>query len=108
MASKSTSTYQGLSYDDKPYRRYEITLWHISRLIGAEASVTVLQTTTSMIVGSHKVCGCQESNDVKRMRKLELLKEELQEPVFTGEEDCEVLLLAWGSMWGPVAEAVRL
>lgn len=42
----------------------------------------------------------------KRMRKLEMLKEELEEPEFIGEEDCKVLLLGWGSTYGPIAEAV--
>lgn len=44
----------------------------------------------------------------KRMRKLEKLKEELQEPEFIGEEDCKTLLLAWGSTHGPVREAVSV
>jgi 2-oxoglutarate ferredoxin oxidoreductase subunit alpha len=44
----------------------------------------------------------------KRMRKLELLEEELQEPLFVGEEDCEVLLIAWGSIWGPITEAIKM
>lgn len=44
----------------------------------------------------------------RRLRKLELLKEKIQEPDFLGEENCEVLLLAWGSTWGPVKAAVEL
>lgn len=44
----------------------------------------------------------------KRLGKLKLLKEELQEPDYFGEEDCDVLLVAWGSVWGPVREAVRV
>ncbi|MHB8064684.1 MAG: 2-oxoacid:acceptor oxidoreductase subunit alpha, partial [Ruminiclostridium sp.] len=36
-----------------------------------------------------------------------LLKEELEEPMFIGEEDCDVLILAWGSTWGPVTEAIN-
>ncbi len=43
----------------------------------------------------------------KRMRKLDLLKEELIEPEFIGDQDCDTLLLAWGSLWGPVKEAVE-
>lgn len=42
----------------------------------------------------------------KRMKKLNKLIEELQEPEFIGEENCKVLLLGWGSTYGPVAEAV--
>ena len=44
----------------------------------------------------------------KRLRKIELLKTELEEPEFIGEENCEVLLLAWGSTWGPVTEAINM
>lgn len=42
----------------------------------------------------------------KRMRKLVRLKEELQEPEFIGEEDCKVLLLGWGSVYGPIKDAI--
>ena len=44
----------------------------------------------------------------KRLRKLELLKEELQEPEYIGGSDCDVLLVAWGSTWGPVKDAIRM
>lgn len=44
----------------------------------------------------------------KRMGKLELLKKELQEPEHIGAADAEVLLLGWGSMSGPLKEAVSL
>ncbi len=44
----------------------------------------------------------------KRMKKLEGLEEELLEPDFIGEEDFDTLLVAWGSTWGPVTEAVKL
>lgn len=44
----------------------------------------------------------------KRMRKLEGLKQELQEPEFIGDDDFETLLIGWGSTWGSIEEAVRL
>jgi 2-oxoglutarate ferredoxin oxidoreductase subunit alpha len=44
----------------------------------------------------------------KRMRKLEGLIRELSEPEFMGEEQCETLLLGWGSTYGPIREAVSL
>lgn len=44
----------------------------------------------------------------KRMRKLNLLKEELDEPIFIGQENCETLLLGWGSTCGPIEEAVNI
>jgi 2-oxoglutarate ferredoxin oxidoreductase subunit alpha len=44
----------------------------------------------------------------KRMRKLNKLKLELQEPEFLGSETCDTLFVAWGSTYGPIAEAVKL
>lgn len=44
----------------------------------------------------------------KRMRKLDKLKEELIEPEFVGKEDCDTLLVGWGSTYGPIKEAVKL
>ncbi len=41
----------------------------------------------------------------KRMRKLESFEPE--EPEFFGTEDFDVLLLGWGSMYGPIAEAAQ-
>ena len=44
----------------------------------------------------------------KRMNKLELLKEDLQEPEFMGSESFDYLIVGWGSTYGPIAEAVTL
>lgn len=44
----------------------------------------------------------------KRMKKLEGLKQELQEPAFIGNSDFETLLIGWGSTGGPIEEAVNL
>jgi len=44
----------------------------------------------------------------KRMSKLEKLQTELQEPEYFGAENCETLLVGWGSTYGPIAEAVKL
>jgi len=43
----------------------------------------------------------------KRMQRLELLKQEAQEPWFFGQTDPEILLLAWGSIAGPMREAIE-
>ncbi len=96
--------------DDKPYKRYEITPSGISpRLIpGLNPGATVLVDSDEHDEWGHITESASVRNHMvtKRMRKLEMLKEELQEPLFIGEEDCEVLLLAWGSTWGPVTEAI--
>lgn len=44
----------------------------------------------------------------KRMKKIHLLKEELQEPEFIGEELFENLLIGWGSTYGPIKEAIQI
>lgn len=44
----------------------------------------------------------------KRMKKLESLRQELQEPEFIGDDSFETLLIGWGSTYGPIAEAVNL
>jgi 2-oxoglutarate ferredoxin oxidoreductase subunit alpha len=44
----------------------------------------------------------------KRMKRMAELKEEMVEPYFFGGEDPEILLLGWGSMSGPLEEAVEL
>ncbi len=44
----------------------------------------------------------------KRMKKLESLKQDLQEPEFIGDDGFETLLIGWGSTWGPIEEAVQL
>lgn len=42
----------------------------------------------------------------KRMNKLNALRDDLQEPDFIGDDDCDSLLLAWGSTAGAVRRAV--
>jgi len=44
----------------------------------------------------------------KRMKKLENLKKELQEPEFIGTDSFETLLVGWGSTYGPIVEAVKI
>ncbi len=44
----------------------------------------------------------------KRMKKLENLSAELQEPDFIGTKKYDTLLIGWGSTYGPITEAIRL
>jgi 2-oxoglutarate ferredoxin oxidoreductase subunit alpha len=96
--------------ENKPYKRYEITESGISpRIIpGKNPGATVLVDSDEHDEFGHitESASVRKDMTLKRMRKLELLKEDLQEPLFIGEENCEILLLAWGSTWGPVKEAV--
>lgn len=43
----------------------------------------------------------------KRYHKLRMLRDEALAPVLYGEEDCEVLLVGWGSTYHPLEEARR-
>ncbi|NLM45053.1 MAG: 2-oxoacid:acceptor oxidoreductase subunit alpha [Clostridiales bacterium] len=44
----------------------------------------------------------------KRMKKMERLREELIEPDYFGSEKPELLLIGWGSTYGPLYEAIKL
>lgn len=44
----------------------------------------------------------------KRMKKLELLADEMQLPGLYGPDDADLTLIGWGSTYGPLAEAVDI
>ncbi|WP_069999882.1 2-oxoacid:acceptor oxidoreductase subunit alpha [Cellulosilyticum sp. I15G10I2] len=44
----------------------------------------------------------------KRMKKLKLIQSEMEEPDYFGSETPEILLIGWGSMYGPIREATQL
>lgn len=98
---------------DRPYRRYELTENGISpRLLPGQAKGQIVITDSD----EHDAHGhITELADVriammdKRMKRLELLKEEvIQEPAVYGSETAEVVFVAWGSVEGPVREAVEI
>lgn len=94
------------------YQRYKITENGVSpRMIpGKVAGVTVLVDSDEHDEYGHITESAQVRVVMtdKRLRKLQYLSEELQEPDFFGAEDFDTLLLAWGSMQGPVQEALGL
>jgi 2-oxoglutarate ferredoxin oxidoreductase subunit alpha len=97
---------------DGSYKRYKITENGISPRIlpGQFENAVVLidsdeHTEDSQITESAEVR--IEQMD-KRMRKLKLLEKDLIEPNYFGVETPEILLLAWGSLEGPIEEAVKL
>lgn len=97
---------------DGKYHRYKLTESGISpRILPGkyENSVVLVDsdehTEDSQITESSEVRIAQME---KRMRKLELLKEELQEPDYIGVEKPELLLLGWGSLYGPIKEVVEM
>lgn len=96
----------------KDYKRYKITNTGVSPRItpGKIPGLTVLVDSDEHDEYGHITESADvriEMND-KRLRKMEYLKEELQEPVFMGEENADTLLIAWGSLYSPVKEAVIL
>jgi 2-oxoglutarate ferredoxin oxidoreductase subunit alpha len=97
---------------DGSYKRYKLTDSGISpRILPGQFEKAVVlvdsdeHTEDSQITESDEVRIAQMD---KRMRKLEALKEELQEPNYFGVETPEVVLLAWGSLQGPIREAVGM
>ena len=94
------------------YRRYALTESGISpRLVPGRTPGQIIKSDSD----EHDEGGyITESASVrnamveKRARKMELLKTELEEPALYGNPDADILLLAWGSMEGPVLEALSL
>ncbi len=93
------------------YRRYSITESGISpRLIpGLSEHLVEIDSDEHDEKGRITESALVRTQMVdKRARKLEKLKEELLEPEFTGEERFDILLIGWGSMYGPIKEAVEM
>ena len=111
-SEKIKVTEPGSNYPDKDeYIRYRYTENGISpRLIPGKSGHLV-----AIDSDEHDERGwITESAEVrtrmtdKRMKKLEGLKQELQEPQFIGADGFETLLIGWGSTWGAIEEAVCL
>jgi len=102
----------GMDYDGKgEYLRYRYTASGISpRLIpGTSRHLVTIDSD------EHDEKGwITESSEVrtkmvdKRMKKLEGIEQQLQEPEFIGSAGFETLILGWGSTWGPIKEAIAL
>lgn len=95
---------------DKEYKRYKITENGISPRIlpGKVPGQVVLIDSDEHDEWGH----ITESDEIrtkmvdKRMKKLEGLKSEVQEPWIIGDEEPENLIVCWGSTYGAVKEAV--
>ncbi len=101
----------GESDTEPEYLRYGYTQTGISpRLIPGKSIHPVVSDSDEHDESGH----ITESGSVrtqmmdKRMKKLEGLEQDLNEPDFVGDENFDILLLGWGSTWGPVSEAVQL
>jgi 2-oxoglutarate ferredoxin oxidoreductase subunit alpha len=94
------------------YKRYKLTDSGISpRLIPGKCEKCLVLVDSD----EHDEDGrITESSQVridmcdKRMKKIRLLQKELIEPYFYGDEKCDELIVAWGSLDGAVSEAVTI
>lgn len=96
-------------YDEGGYLRYKITEDGISpRLIPGKTKNLVSADSDEHDERGFIIESSEERVAMmdKRMRKLDKLMEELQEPEFIGGETFETLLVGWGSTYGPIREAV--
>lgn len=97
--------------EDEEYKRYKVTQSGISpRMIpGNSKNQVVLVDSDEHTEESHITEGAEVRNAQmeKRMKKLELIKKDIEEPEFIGKEDLEILLLGFGSTYGALKDAVE-
>ena len=98
--------------EDEEYKRYKITKSGISpRLIPGNLKNQVVivdsdeHTEEGHITESAKV-RIEQMN--KRFRKIEFIKDDLEEPEYIGDEDIDILLIGWGSTYGALKESVNI
>ncbi len=99
----------GEKYNEGEYLRYKITEDGISpRLIPGKSKNLVSADSDEHDERGFIIESSEERTQMmdKRMRKLDKLMEELQEPEYIGGETFETLLVGWGSTYGPIREAV--
>lgn len=97
------------NYSEGEYLRYKITEDGISpRLIPGKTKNLVSADSDEHDERGFIIESSEERIQMmdKRMRKLDKLMEELQEPEFIGGESFDTLLVGWGSTYGPIREAV--
>jgi 2-oxoglutarate ferredoxin oxidoreductase subunit alpha len=98
-------------WKEEEYLRFQFTENGISpRLVPGKANVFVTADSDEHDERGAITESAELRNKMmeKRMGKLDLLKKELREPDFLGPEDFDTLLLGWGSLKGPLYEAVEL
>ena len=98
--------------EDEEYKRYKVTKSGISpRLIPGNLKNQVVivdsdeHTEEGHITESAKV-RIEQMN--KRFRKIEFIKDDLEEPEYIGDEDIDILLIGWGSTYGALKESVNI
>ncbi|WP_291651269.1 2-oxoacid:acceptor oxidoreductase subunit alpha [Clostridium sp.] len=93
------------------YKRYKVTQSGISpRMIpGNSKNQVVLVDSDEHTEEAHitEEADVRNAQMEKRMKKLELIKNDMEEPEFIGKEDLEILLLGFGSTYGALKDAVE-
>jgi 2-oxoglutarate ferredoxin oxidoreductase subunit alpha len=93
----------------KPYRRYRYTASGVSprALPGQFPHETVLADSDEHDEDGHIIEDAETRRRMteKRLRKLESLAQEMEEPNLFGDQSGEVLLIGWGSTYGALREA---
>ena len=93
------------------YQRYKLTDDGISpRLVpGRCGTQVVLADSDEHTENGHitEAADVRVAMTKKRLKRMEQLRNEVQEPWVFGRTDPEILLLAWGSSAGPVREAIE-
>lgn len=96
--------------EERPYQRYAFTKTGLSpRLIpGKMAGQVVLADSDEHDEAGHITESAEMRIKMmkKRMAKLEQLQQDLQEPWHLGDPYPKILLVAWGSVAGPLQEAI--
>lgn len=110
ISNLNIETYADPSEVEGEYLRYKFTEDGISpRLIPGKSTHLVAADSDEHDESGHIIEGSEERILMmdKRMKKLEKLELELQEPELIGDVDAETVIVAWGSMYGPVVDAIR-
>jgi len=97
----------------KDYKRYKISKTGISprSYPGQIAGEVMMIDSDEHNEYGHIIEDSETRNAMveKRARKIEkLIEEDLEEPVYQGEEDIDYLLLGWGSTYGALQEAQKI
>lgn len=94
----------------EPYKRYKLTDSGISpRIIPGKIPGQVFMIDSDEHDEFGHIIEDEDMRNLmmgKRMKKLELLKKEVEEPIYLGSQQPDTLLVAWGSTYGPIKEAV--
>lgn len=96
--------------DGEEYKRYKVTNNGISpRIIpGNKRGQVVLVDSDEHTEEAHitEASEVRNAQMEKRMKKLELLKNEMEEPEFIGSEELDILLVGFGSTYGALKDAI--